>query len=138
MKTFNEFHDGFVEGVLLDGTSAFVFLSTWKKDQFVMKLDDLLSLKMDDFRQGNILFDVLIREGNEVTGDDIESLFGFTEDTKAAEKLAEAHEDRNVVVEVNPSYGASLLAISKSISMVSRETWLIELAATKRLELKAE
>ena len=133
MKVLSEFHDGSVDGVLLDGTNAFLFLSTWNKDRVVMELHDLRSLRMDDFRQGNILFDVRVREGNEITQDDSEHLFGFSDEAKAAKKLAEVHEEKLVVVEMNPSYGASFLAIAKSFKMMSRQTWLNELVTTEKL-----
>jgi hypothetical protein len=132
MKTFNEFHDGFVEGVLLDRTSAFVFFRNWKEDRVVMKLDDVRSLKMNNFRQGNILFDVIARDGNEISHDDIEQLFGFSDDSQVAKKLAETDEEQLVVVEVNPSYGASFLAIAKSFRTMSRKDWLDEIVTTEK------
>jgi len=132
MKVFNEFHDGFVEGVLLDGTSALLFLSTWKEDRVVMKLDDVRSLKMNDLRHGNILFEVIVREGSEITHDDIEQLFGFSDDSKAAKKLTEAREEQLVVVELNPSYGASSLAIAKSFRTMPRRTWLNEIVTIEK------
>jgi hypothetical protein len=132
MKVFSEFHDGSLDGVLLDGTSAFLFLRTLSKDRFVVRLDGLLSLKMDDFRQGSSVFDVIARKGNEITHDDIEQLFGFVDVAKTAKKLAEAHEEQLVVVEVNPSYGASFLAIAKSFRTMSRKDWLDGIVTTEK------
>ena len=88
---------------------------------------------MNDVREGSIVFDVIAREGNEITLDDITELYGFEEEPKAEEKLAQVRLEQHLVLEVNPSYGAILLLIAKSLRIMSRQTWLSELVMTEKL-----
>lgn len=133
MKVFREFHDGAVGGLLLEGASALLFLSTSKKDSFVFKADEVDRLRMSDVRQGNIIFDVIAREGNEITLRDNMELYGFSEEAKAVETLAEVRQEQRLVLEVNASYGAALLLIAKTLRVMSRQTWLEELVVTEKL-----
>jgi hypothetical protein len=61
MKSYSEFHDGFLDGFLMDGDSAYVFLRTQHEAPFVLEVLGVGSLKVDGFRQGNIIYDVLLR-----------------------------------------------------------------------------
>jgi len=115
VKTFNQFHDGSFDGVLLNGMGAQFFFRTREKQSFVLRVSGLKSLRLNDFRQGNIIFDVLLREGTEVNLSDIVELYGFTDEDKAALKLEEAHREALVVLEINPSYGASCQLLATSV-----------------------
>jgi hypothetical protein len=56
-----QFHDGFVDGFLIRESSVIVFLSTMEKEPFVIVASEVERMQADDFRQGNIIFDVLTR-----------------------------------------------------------------------------
>jgi len=120
MKTYHEFHDGFVDGLLLDGYGVRLYLSTDEKQSFVLAVDDVRSLRLNDFREGNIIFDVVVRDGDEVTLSDMVELYGFSDEAKAVLKLGETHREGLIVVEVNPSYGASCLILAASVNLMSR------------------
>ena len=69
MKNLNQFHDGSLEGLLIEGGKVQIFLRTEVRKAFVLELDGTLSLKADGFRQTSSIFHVLVREGDEVAYD---------------------------------------------------------------------
>jgi len=122
MKTLDDFHDGFLDGLLIQDATAHLFLSTGNKQEFVLKVSEVLSLKLDGFRQGNIIYDVLIRNADELTLQDIMYFYEFKDGAKAAKKLEELRETELVVLEVNPSYGAQCLILARSVDVSQRES----------------
>jgi hypothetical protein len=52
------FHDGFIDGLLVNGLDARVFLRTASQEKFTIVLSGVKSLVLDDFRQGNIILSV--------------------------------------------------------------------------------
>lgn len=119
VRTFDQFHDGFVDGLLLGNDGVRLFLSTGEKQSFVLDVAGLRSLRLNDFREGNIIFDVVVRDGDEVTSRDMVELFGFSDEEKALQKLEEAHREGLIVIEINPSYGASCLMLASSMTLTS-------------------
>lgn len=124
MKNLNQFHDGSVEGLLIEGGEVQIFLRTEERQAFVLELNGTLSLKADGFRQTSSIFDVLVREGHELTYDDVVDLYGFTDESKARSKFEQLRGEKLIVVEINPSYGASCLVLANSLDVVRREDWL--------------
>ncbi len=120
MENLDRFHDGFLDGLLIQGATVRVFLSTYSKQEFVLEVCGVLSLKADGFRQGNIIFDVLIRDGDDLTIHDIMNFFEFNEEAKALEKLEEARRKNLVALEINPSYGASCTILAESVELLPR------------------
>jgi hypothetical protein len=126
MKNFDQFHDGSLDGLLIDQTSVWVFISTAEKQPFVVTAFDVVALAADGFRAGNIIFDVLTRQNGELTlGDIIEvyGLSGVNRDDQAQTLLMKAQEQNLMILEINPSYGASILVMSKSVELLSRHEW---------------
>jgi hypothetical protein len=124
VKNLNQFHDGSVEGLLIEGGEVQIFLRTEERQAFVLELNGTLSLKADGFRQTSSIFDVLVREGHELTYDDVVDLYGFTDESKARSKFEQLRGEKLIVVEINPSYGASCLVLANSLDVVRREDWL--------------
>ena len=120
MENFDRFHDGFLDGLLIDGPNVRVFLSSYDKQEFVLEVFGVVSLKVDGFRQGNIIFDVLARDGSDVTIDDMMNFFEFKDEANAHRKLQEAHARNLIVLEINPSYGASCAILAESVGLVPR------------------
>ena len=123
MRSFSEFHDGFLDGLLVRNASAYLFLRTTNEEEFVLRMSGVLSLKADGFRQGNIIFDVLVRSGDELTAVDMVDLFGFKDEAQAAKKLEESRQNGQLIIEVNPSYGAECFILAQSVDLVSRDAW---------------
>jgi hypothetical protein len=67
MKTYSEFHDGFLEGLHIDRDAkvARVFLRTLEGQRASAVLNGVVMLKADGFREGNIIFDVSTRDSDE-------------------------------------------------------------------------
>ena len=77
MKTYHQFHDGFLDGLLIDKDRGMVhvYLSTWEKERNTAVLSGVLMLKAGGFREGNIILDVSTRDHDEVTLKDIAELY---------------------------------------------------------------
>jgi hypothetical protein len=131
VKTFSQFHDGSLNGLLVSGSCVHLFLSTEDHKSFVLEIQGVLSLKADGFREGSSIFDVLVREGDEVSSKDIFELFGFTDRDKARTKFESLRKAKPIVVEVNPSYGAECLILATSVELISRETWMDRLLTSR-------
>ena len=123
MKNLNQFHDGHVEGLLIEGAKVQIFLSTEDHQAFVLELNGTLSLKADGFRQTSSIFDVLVRERDELTYDDVVESYGFTDASKARSKFEQLRDENLIVVRINPSYGASCLILAGSFALISRSDW---------------
>jgi hypothetical protein len=120
MREFNQFHDEYLDGLLIEGADAHVFLHTESGQKFVLEVSGVLSLRVDGFRQGNIILDVLIRNGDEITVHDIIGFFEFKEEAKALTKLEEVRSKNLVVLEINPSYGATCTILAESVELLPR------------------
>jgi hypothetical protein len=133
MKTFSQFHDGWLDGLLISDSSAHLFLSTEDRKSFVLEVDGVLSLQADGFRAGNIIFDVLVREDDEVNSEDVFHLYGFTDQEKALAKFESLRKGKLLVVEVNPSYGAACRILAASVNLISRDAWTDSLLISRRV-----
>jgi hypothetical protein len=120
MREFHQFHDEYLDGLLIQGADAHVFLRTGSGQKFVLEVSGVLSLILDGFRQGNIILDVLIRNGEEITVHDIVGFYGFKEEAKALAKLEEVRRKNLVVLEINPSYGATCTILAESVELLPR------------------
>jgi len=121
MEKFDQFHDGYLDGLLIQGATVRVFLSTEDRQEFVLEVSGVVSLKVDGFRQGNIIFDVLIRKGDDITIRDIVDVFEFKDEEKALKKLEDARRMNLIVLEINPSYGASCIILAESVKLLPRD-----------------
>jgi hypothetical protein len=128
LDKYSEFHDGFLEGILLDDSSAHIFLSTHQKDQFVFEASNVSRLNAEGFKEGNIIFEVLIRSAIELTLEDIEAVHGgFPEVSRSrfATKGLELALEKNLsLLEINPSYGATCLVLAATFDLCSRQDWV--------------
>jgi hypothetical protein len=128
LDKYSEFHDGFFEGILLDDSSAQIFLSTHQKDQFVFEASNVSRLNAEGFKEGNIIFEVLIRSAIELTLEDIEAVHGgFPEDCRSrfATKGLELALEKNLsLLVINPSYGATCLVLASTFDLCSRKDWV--------------
>ena len=94
-------------------------------------LSDVTLLKADNFREGNIVLDVCIYTGTSQDAvdlrDELEDLYGLREIKvdKTKEKLQAALKQEAdkiaagdlALITINPSYGCSLIALSKTIEI---------------------
>jgi hypothetical protein len=128
MEEYSEFHDGWFEGLWIDGKTIHVFLATEGREQFVFFADGVAELSVDGVKSGNIIFEVLTRGPEEVLHRDIQALYelqtGQAGETQAANLMEKVHLHGWKVLEINPSYGARCLIVTNSLELFSRENWL--------------
>ncbi len=83
-----------------------------------MVLDGVQALILNDVRQGNIILDLVIRRGEEITKSDIEQVYGMSDDSVAKNKLQTVMSGGLQILEIHPSYGAEGLILFKTWSLV--------------------
>jgi hypothetical protein len=124
MKNFDQFHDGWLDGVLLDQKSVKLFLRTVQNESFILLARGVVAMAVDGFRPGNIIFDVLLRQGDELTLEDMTDVRELIPDPGGEEKvrkyLKQARERKLIIVEINPSYGATRRILAESAELLSR------------------
>ena len=80
MNAYNsKFHDGFVDGFLIREPQVIIFIRTEGDEAFALIADDVTRMRVDSFLQGNIIFDIVMRHGNELTRSDVD-VYGFAAD----------------------------------------------------------
>jgi hypothetical protein len=84
----------------------------------------VVALASGSFKAGNIVFEVMTRQKDELTLEDITRTYGLAEGTigqdHAHKLLANAVEHNLIILEINPSYGASCVLIAESVDLWHR------------------
>jgi len=127
MKEFPDFHDGRFEGLWVDAKSAYLFLATEGRERHVVAALGVAALTVNGMREGNVILDVAERRTDEITEDDIERLYGTGNTMLASQShalLARARAEALMLLEINPSYGATCTVLAKSLELVKWEDWL--------------
>lgn len=132
MKTYNEFHDGWFEGVWIEPERAHVFLKTIEKDPLVIVGEGVVALEANDLKRGNIIFDVSIKTHEELTSGDVDTLpeLKMIDTSKADVALERTRQRKLMLLEVNPSYGGSCVVLARSFELLNRKEWLERYPAT--------
>jgi hypothetical protein len=124
----HEFHDGAFEGLWIDGKTAHMFLATEKRERYVIVAEEVAALTVEGVKAGNIVFEILEREPDEIGEQDIQILFGLqdgpAETTQSANLLEKARLQHWRILEINPSYGATCLVLARSLKTLPRKDWL--------------
>jgi hypothetical protein len=127
MNDYDNSHDGDLEGVWVDQSTAYVFLSTVMKERFAVVADGVVALTVTNFKQGNLIFEVSVRGHEELTMDDIAALYGLREgkdgEEQAAKLQVKARQERLSILEIIPSYGATCLLLAHSIKIIDQNEW---------------
>ena len=110
------FHDGGFDGFKIGPDKQVqLYLTTVKHESFVLVLEGVEVLTLNDVRQGNIIFDLVIRSGHELTVSDIEYVYGIGNTPTDAGRLLNAAVDKGLqLLEINPSYGAEGMALFRT------------------------
>ena len=131
MKSYNEFHDGWFEGLWIDGRRAHIYLSTNAKERYTVVAEKVVGLSADGIKTGNIILDVLVRTHEELDEHDVAALpeLQMIDPSKSSLPLQSARQQRLSILEINPSYGGSCLVLAHSFELLSRMEWLKRYAA---------
>jgi hypothetical protein len=116
------FHDGYIDGVLVAEESASIFLRTVSSEKFTIVLHGVKSLVMNDFRQGNIILDLEWVDAVNVSDSAILDYYSMPEGEVAVlrERWINEIKGRQLqAIEISPSYGADLTAIFREREIIS-------------------
>jgi hypothetical protein len=107
------FHDGRFNGFRIGADKQVqLYLTTVERESFVLVLEGVEALTLNDIRQGNIILDLVIRSGHELTVFDIEYVHGIRNTPTDAGRLLKAAVDKGFqLLEINPSYGGEGLVL---------------------------
>ena len=116
-------HDGSVLGVACHDGQATVDVADALGNRHRLVLSGVERLRAHDFREGNIILDVIVRVCDSDDAAVLKRLFDLG-DTRAdvaflAQLLTRAEADQMLLVEVNPSYGCSLTALCRRIELTT-------------------
>src|SRR5271167_1382443 len=121
MKNYGQFHDGSLDGLLIAQDSVQVFLSTEEKQPHRLLVGGVAALSANGFKAGNIIFEVLTRQEEELTAQDMTKSYGLSDNAGGQEQakklLLDAQKRRLVVLEINPSYGATCIILAASVDL---------------------
>jgi hypothetical protein len=126
MKNYGQFHDGFFEGLWIpDKGIVHVFLSTSKRERATVVLTGVVMLKASGLKEGNIIFDVLTRDHDEITLEDIAELYELKPGHEPAvwehQLLEKAQQQGFQMLQINPSYGGSCLILAQAIEFTKND-----------------
>jgi hypothetical protein len=119
----SKFHDGFLDGFLIREPQVIIFIRTYGNEAFALVADDVTRMRADGLLEGNIIFDIVIRRGDELTRSDV-NIYGFSADSdgekRASEMLQKLRRENRVVLEINPSYGCECFLIAQAVTLITR------------------
>lgn len=123
MNSHINFHDGFVDGLLLFGAKVHIFLRTVDGEKFTLILRDVDALRVNDLRAGNIILSLDFIQPKQLDESFVFDAYQYSEEHKKTFVLAawitKAAEKQLKAVEIAPSYGCELLAIYKEHELVN-------------------
>jgi hypothetical protein len=113
------FHDGHFEGFRTGPNKKLhLFLRTHGGESFTLELQGVDALTLSEIKQGNIIFDIVFRSGEQLTSSDIEELFDVKVDAPHASTLLKTKRDMELqLLELNASYGAHGLVLFQAIEI---------------------
>ena len=127
MIGYTEFHDGQLEGLWLNRDILHVFLSTEQNTHFVLLLRDVVALTAGTFSKQNIIFEVQVKDHQEVTLQDVRDVYEIQtvqgNEDREANLLGKIHTEKLVYLLIDPSCGANCLALGRSAELVPRHQW---------------
>jgi hypothetical protein len=127
VKNYSEFHDGSFDGLLLEDSVTHVFVRTPQKERFVIEASNVASLTAGEFKEGNIVFDVLIHSSDELTLESISGVYGVSgicDSIQAQRQLERARQNGLSLLEIGSSYGATCLLLAQSFELCSYREWI--------------
>jgi hypothetical protein len=115
MVNLPDFHDGYLDGILVSGRSARLFLRTVDGPLFTLLLHQVEALRADDFRQGNIIFEVNLLNLGQINESFVFQLYDYGDYHKDKFVLADwktqATQKGLSGLEITTSYGCELWSI---------------------------
>jgi len=113
------FHDGHLDGLRI-GPSKLVsfFLRTQDGKAFTLLLQEVDALILSEFKQGNIVLDLVFRSAGSLTRSDMAELYSVDASARQAEDLLKAKREQGFqILEINASYGAHGLVLFRTLEL---------------------
>ncbi len=116
-----DLHDGYFEGLWIGpDKDVHIFLRELNGNRITLILREVNALSLSGIKEGNIIFDVVVRGPQDLTLDDIEHLHGVSKNSSKASDLLDLMVKRELkVLEINPSYGAQGLVSFRAFELVN-------------------
>jgi hypothetical protein len=135
MVELPSFHDGHLDGFITTGKAIALYLRNVAGQKYTLLSKDLRLFRGDNFRAGNILFDVTVRKASELVPSEIAQLLDLTDDHARAfdheQWLRKARQDVVLLVESTASYGAECRAVCADIAL-SRVSSAVDRVSVRR------
>jgi hypothetical protein len=130
MMPLPSFHDGFLDGLwMAPEKKAHLFLRTASGERHTVILSGVEALVICNFKQGNIILDMVLVKSDEITTAHVQRLYEFATGDRAAPKLQSLldsiRERGLIVVEINPSYGADCLILCQTAELQPTRSILV-------------
>ena len=112
---FSEFHDAQFMGIRIieNEVIELEFLKV-NGERTILTLHGVTRMRAQDFREGNVVLDVHLSKVSRTARPLVEDLLG-ADDPTVSKVLDHAIQDGLLILEVNPSYGCSLLALCSRV-----------------------
>ncbi len=122
--TIQNFHDGRFDGFWIAADEVVhLFLRTQGGERFTLILRGVGRLSLAEIKEGNIIFDLIFRDADQLTPSDMEELYDVDAGSSQAVSLLKKARERGLRAwQINPSYGASALFLFQTSEL--RETHL--------------
>lgn len=125
-------HDSRILGLItLEKKKLLLPMQTTDKSILCIAFNDLDCLRVDDFREGNIILDITVSRGSEVEVSDIAYAYGLeqfmpSETNSYLDKAVKSFiTGKKLFVQINPSYGCKLVCICGEIEVLKNWTSII-------------
>ena len=113
-----DFHDGFVDGLLVSEPTARIFLRTVAEEKFTLVLYEVDALHVLDLKKGNIIFELRFLDTDQLDQEFVFETYEYSDEYKKSfvlkEWVAKAKEKGLSAIQITPSYGCSLSALFRS------------------------
>jgi hypothetical protein len=111
-----DFHDGLLRGVLVDLNSTLTITCTGvnRQQEYVLRVPGTNSLVVNDFRQGNIIFNIYLFEGSRSPREVVAQAMGIRDEedqTPVDAMEAKVRQNNWVTIHITSSYGCELCGI---------------------------
>jgi hypothetical protein len=116
-------HDGFVDGVFISDSTVRIFLRSVTGEQFTLMLNEVDALRVNDFKKGNIIFELRFLSPDQLDADFVFEIYEYSEHDKnnfvLKDWIGKAKEKELAAIELTSSYGCSLFALFKNRTLLS-------------------
>jgi hypothetical protein len=123
----SDFHDGTIRGLWIEQDVLHILLATAEGNEYALVVHGTVAVFSSGFSTQNIIFDVKIKESNELREDDVREVYGLSESSGDEARVIRLMEDSRkkglVLLVVDPSCGANCLALGRSVELITRDAW---------------